>query len=170
MDGEQFSALWDQMRQKYGVYLRVLDRIPADRFHGHPVPGMRTPAEMVAHISGSIVRDITKGILSGTIEADEAGEDEVAAGLEEKAAVLAFARDCWKEADAAAGSIGEEELGRTVGNPWGMTLPAPVAVHILNDEFVHHRGQLYAYVRACGEEPPFIWGFEENEEAFAPHG
>ena len=38
------------------------------------------------------------------------------------------------------------------------------------DEFLHHRGQLYTYVRACGAEPPFMWGFEDNAEGFQPRG
>ena len=31
-----------------------------------------------------------------------------------------------------------------------------------------HRGQLYAYTRALGVEPPLVWDFEHNEAAFAP--
>ena len=42
------------------------------------------------------------------------------------------------------------------------------AIHTMNDEFVHHRGQLYAYARACGGNPPFVWGHADNEPDFAP--
>jgi hypothetical protein len=31
-------ALWDQFRQKYGVYHRLLDVIPADRYPSQPAP------------------------------------------------------------------------------------------------------------------------------------
>ena len=170
MNRQWLDGMWDHMRQKYGIYLRVLDVIPPDRFHDHPIAGMRTPAQMVVHTSGSIVRDIAEGVASGTIEADEASEDQVASTLESKSDVLLFARDCWGRAAAAVAKVGDEELSGGVENPWGFPLNGTFAMVILNDEFTHHRGQLYAYVRACGAEPPFMWGFGENAEPFQPKG
>ena len=40
MNKTVLDQMWDQFRQKYGVYLRLLDAIPADRFASHPIPGM----------------------------------------------------------------------------------------------------------------------------------
>lgn len=168
MDKSSLNQMWDLMRQKYGIYLRVLESIPADRLGEHPVPGMRTPIEMVVHTSGTIVRDIAEGVASGSIEADEDGEEAVAARLGSREDVLTFARECWKRADAAIASTGDEQLAGAVGNPWGLPLDGTFAMAILNDEFLHHRGQLYTYVRACGGEPPFMWGFGENPEGFGP--
>jgi uncharacterized damage-inducible protein DinB len=162
------DGLWDHTRQKYGIYLRVLEAIPADRFHDHPIDGMRTPAELVVHTSGSIVRDIAEGVASGTIGADEAGEGEVARGLGSKEDVLEYARDCWARADAAIAMVDDEKLTGSVANRWGMSLNGVFAMVILNDEFTHHRGQLFAYVRACGGEPPFMWGFADNDPEFRP--
>ena len=168
MNKEWLDDMWDHMRKKYGIYLRALEAIPADRFHEHPVPDMRTPAQIVVHTSGSIVRDIAKGVASGTIKANERGEDEVAASLDSKEAVLAFARDCWNEASAAVAGAGDDALTNSVGNPWGMPLNGTFSMVILDEEFLHHRGQLYAFARACGAEPPFIWGFDDNPEGFRP--
>ncbi|MEJ2541769.1 MAG: DinB family protein [Gemmatimonadota bacterium] len=168
MNKQWLNGMWDHMRQKYGIYLRVLEAIPEDRFHDHPLPGMRTPTQLVVHTSGSILRDIAEGVASGEIAPGEAGEDEVAEGLTSKDEVLAFARNCWLQADRAIRSVGDEELSGPVKNSWGIPLTGTFAMVVLNDEFLHHRGQLYAYVRACGGEPPFMWGFEENPEGFAP--
>lgn len=168
MDAQAFAPFWDQIRQKYGIYLRLLEAIPADRFDTRPVPGMRTPTEMVVHTSGSIVRDIAQGVAKGRITAEEAGEEGVAATLGGKAETLDFARACWAQAAAAVGRIGDEELSAIVDTPWDMTFPGWVGFGILNDELLHHRGQLYAYVRACGAEPPFMWGFADNPEGFGP--
>jgi len=170
MNKQRLDGMWDHMRQKYGVYLRVLEAIPADQFDGQPVSGMRTPAQLVVHTSGSILRDIAEGVASGTIAADEAGEDSVAAGLSSKEEVLGFARDCWAKADAAIAAAGDEHLSGEVRNPWGIPLNGTFAMVVLNDEFLHHRGQLFAYVRACGGEPPFMWGFEDNPDGFQPKG
>ena len=170
MNRQWLDGMWDHMRQKYGIYLRVLEAIPADRFHEHPVAGMRTPAQTVVHVSGSIVRDIAEGVASGAIATDERGEDAVAATLSSKDEVLAFAQACWKRADAAIASVGDEQLAGGVENSWGIPLNGTFAMVVINDEFLHHRGQLYSYVRACGGEPPFMWDFENNPEGFRPEG
>lgn len=170
MDKQTFTQAWDQFRQKYGIYLRLLDTIPADQFHSHPVPGMRTPAELVVHTSGSIVRDIAQGVAKGAITANESAEDAVAAGLPTKTDVIAFARTCWDQASAAVQAIGDRELSQVIPTPWHMTFPGWVGFNIQNDEFMHHRGQLYVIARLAGAQPPFMWGFGDNEPAFKPAG
>jgi uncharacterized damage-inducible protein DinB len=168
MNKQSLEQLWDQFRQKYGVYLRLLEAFPEDRLHSRPIAGMRTPAEIAVHISASVVRDIAQGVEKGAITANEAGEDTVAAGLRSKDELLAFVRDSWKTADGAVKGIGDAELQAMVPTPWNKTFPGWVAFHVMGDEFLHHRGQLYAFARASGAEPPFIWGFDQNEPGFLP--
>jgi len=100
------DGMWDPMRQKYGIYLRVLDAIPADRWHERPIPGMRTPTELVVHTSGSSLRDIAEGVASGSIETGE--EEATVACLESKDDVLDFARSCWARAEAAIAGVGDD--------------------------------------------------------------
>ncbi len=171
MNKQMLEQTWDQMRQKHGVYLRLLEVLPEERYYSHPVPGMRTPAELVVHVSGSIVRDIAQGVAKGRITADESAEAKVAAELGDKAGVIAFARRCFDDASAAVATIGDAQLSAMVPTPWNMTFPGWVGFNILNDEFVHHRGQLYTYARLCGVEPPFLWGFADNAPEYRPgHG
>ncbi len=168
MDKATLDQVWDQMRQKYGVYLRVLEALPEDRLHTHPIPAMRSPAHLAVHVSSTCVRDMARGVEQGEVTADEAAEEGVASGLHTKQDLLDFARECWDQAQAAVDRIGDEELQAMVSTPWDMTFPGWVGFEIMRDEFLHHRGQLYAYVRACGEAPPFLWGFEENAPEFRP--
>jgi uncharacterized damage-inducible protein DinB len=168
MNKDTLDQMWDQFRQKYGVYLRLLEAIPADSYAAHPVPGMRTPAELAVHISGSVVRDMAEGVAKGRITADESLEEKTAGELGNKAALIAFARECFDQADAAVKRIGDAELAAMVPTPWGKTWPGFVAFHVLHDEFLHHRGQLYAFARCCGAEPPFMWGFAENAPEYRP--
>ena len=169
MDKQTLEKAWNLTRQKYGIYLRLLEVIPDDRFHTHPVQGMRTPTEMVVHTSGSLVRNIAQGVAKGEITADESSEDSIASGLATKADVISYARACWEEADAAVASIGDAELSAIVPTPWDMTMPGWVLFNVLSDEFLHHRGQLYAYARVCGVEPPYIWSFDDNAPEFGRH-
>jgi uncharacterized damage-inducible protein DinB len=129
---------------------------------------MRAPAELAVHISGTCVRAIAEGVAKGKITVDEAGEDKVAGELGNKAAVLAFARECFDRANDAVARIGDAELAAMVPTPWGSAWPGAVAFHVMNDEFVHHRGQLTAFVRLCGGEPPFMWGYADNAPEYRP--
>jgi uncharacterized damage-inducible protein DinB len=129
---------------------------------------MRTPAELVAHMSSSMVRGITAGVAAGEITVDESLEAGAAKELKTPADAIALAKQCWDEANTTVASITDAQLSAMVPTPWNMTFPGWVFFHILSDEFLHHRGQLYAYARACGVEPPFIWGFAENAPEFRP--
>lgn len=168
MNKTALDHMWDQFRQKYGVYLRLLEAFPADKLATHPIAGMRTPAELAVHVCGTIVRDIPVGVAKGRITAEEAEEARVAGELRDTAALLAFAHRCWEQGDAAVQRIGDAELVAMVGTPWGSSWPGAVAFHVVNDEFVHHRGQLYAMARACGVAPPFLWSYGENAPEFKP--
>jgi uncharacterized damage-inducible protein DinB len=168
MNRQALDQAWDQMRRKYGVYLRLLEILPEDRYHSHPVPGMRTAAELAVHVCTTVVRDIAQGVAKGEITAEEEAEAGIAAGLRTRAALLDFARECWAEADGAVAAIGDAQLGAMVPTPWHMTFPGWVGFGIMSDEFLHHRGQLYVYARLFGVEPPFIWGFADNAPEFRP--
>jgi uncharacterized damage-inducible protein DinB len=115
-----------------------------------------------------VVRGLAEGVAQGRITAEEGEEARIAGELGTKAALLAFARRCFEQADAAVRRIGDAELAAMVPTPWNSTWPGYVAFHVMNDEFVHHRGQIYAYARACGAEPPFMWGYAENAPEFQP--
>ena len=168
MNKEMLDTMWDHFRQKYGVYLRVLDAFPADRLHSHLVSGMRTPAELAVHVSGSVVRDVAQGVAKGRITADESREAGVARGLDTNERLVSFAAECLDQASAAVAAIGDKELTATVTTPWNMTFPGWVGFQLMSDEFLHHRGQLYVYARLCGVTPPFMWSFGDNAPGYRP--
>lgn len=167
MNEQSLKRRWDLIRQQYGIYLRLIESISEEKLQEHVVPSMRTPAQLIAHTSGTIVRDFAQGVASGEIRKSQ-DEEAVASGLSSREKASAFARKCWQDADAAMREVGEDELQATVKTPWNMTFPGTAVVNMLSDEFLHHRGQLYVYARAAGGEPPFLWSFDQNEPAFAP--
>jgi uncharacterized damage-inducible protein DinB len=167
VDKKGLGVLWDQVRQRYGVYLRLLEAIPNDQFQARPFKGVRTAAELVAHVSGGIIRDIPQGVARGEIKSNDAAEANAARSFTSSAEAVAFARRCWKEADTAVASIGDAQLNGMV-KAWGSNLPGAACMHLLADELLHHRGQLYVFARALGGNPPFVWSFPENAPEFAP--
>ena len=162
-----FVRIWDQLRQKYGVYLRLIELLPEAQLQTTPIPGMRSPAELIAHLSSGIVRGIMQGIAVGTVKQED--ESAIALAFKDKKDVLDLAHECWEEADRVARQITEEQLDATV-NAWGAPMRASALVYILADELVHHRGQLYVYARVLGAEPPFVWSHTDNAIEFAPRG
>jgi len=167
LNKQSLERRWDLFRQQYGIYMRLLEAIPEDSLQDEVVPGMRTPAQLIAHTSGTIVRDFALGLASGEIRTDE-DEDAAAAGLGSRADALAYARKCWEAADSAMKGVGDGELSAKVGSPWNMSFRGTAVVNMMSDEFIHHRGQLYVYARAAGGEPPFVWSFDKNAAEFAP--
>ena len=130
MNKATLDQMWDQFRQKYGVYLRLLESFPDDSLATLPVPGMRSPAELAVHVSSTCVRDIAEGVARGQITADEAAEAKIAADMVNSQALVAFARECFERADAAVKRIGDAELAAMVPTPWKSVWPGWVAFHV----------------------------------------
>jgi uncharacterized damage-inducible protein DinB len=168
MNQQALLQMWDQMRQKNGIALRVIALLPADGLDSHPIPNMRTPKELIVHMYDGMLRTLIEGVVSGEVRYDESSEKTLAAGIKSRDELVRFARDRWTAADRAVASITDAELAHEVKTPFGMNFPGWVIFGITQDEFLHHRGQLYTYLRALGGEPPMMWDFANNEPAFQP--
>jgi uncharacterized damage-inducible protein DinB len=165
MTRQNLESLWEQFRLSNGVTLRALQAIPDDQLGASPVPNMRSARELVDHIY-SYVKAIPQAVVKGQITA--ADVEPQLARLATTQDMVAYARECFQQADEAVKQITDQQLSSMVATHWGPSFPGSMMMTVLYDEHLHHRGQLYAYLRALGIEPPFIWGFEENEPAFQP--
>jgi len=169
MNKQVLLQMWDHFRQANGVGMRVIEMLPEDKLDATVIPGMRTPKQLVVHLYGQVVREIAEGALQGRIsDATEQNEKQIAAGLKTKADLLRWCRECWDAADRATHAMTDDKLMAMTTTPWNMSFPAFVAYTIMSDEYFHHRGQIYAYLRALGLTPPHMWSFGENAEPFRP--
>lgn len=157
-------TMWDQMRMRHGITLRVLDQIPADKLNTHPIPGMRTPIELVVHMY-TYVREFTEGVIKGKLP--ELDEKTAATTIKTKEQLLSFVNAAWNVADRNANAATEKQLDATVKSAWG-SFPGYMVFGMLYDEYLHHRGQLYAFVRMFGIEPVMLWDYEHNASEFRP--
>lgn len=164
MNQKSFLAQWDHLRQVVGVGLRAVEALPENQLDSHPVPKMRTPKELAYHQFATL-SELLEGLVRGDIKD---AEDADAARIRSKAELVKFCRDCWTAANRAAQTITDEKLQTMLKTPWGHDLPAAAIVVIASDEFLHHRGQMYAFVRALGAEVPEMWIFAQNAEEFRP--
>lgn len=166
MNTKKLAAMWDHLRQVHGIGIRVLDAIPADKIDAHPIPNMRTPKELVVHMYAMTFREISEGTLRGKINTLD--EKALAEGIKTHADLVQFAKDQWTAADKAVAQMTDTTLTNTVSTPWNFEAPGSVMMEIIHDEYMHHRGQLYAYVRALGNDVPMMWDFENNAPEFQP--
>ena len=165
MNKAEFDKSWNYFRTVNGVGLRAIARLPEDRLDDHPIPNMRTPKQLVIH-TYQIVRDITQGILDGNLVDSEPAEKAAEARIRTKAELEAFCREAWAAGAKNAAAIGDAQLSGIVTTPWGHDLPGAEFYQVLNNEYWHHRGQLYCHLRAMGVEPPGLYDRANNEPEF----
>ena len=166
LNKQALMGMWDMQRQRVGIGLRCVEMIPADKFDSHPIANMRSPKELLVHTYGMVMREMTEAVIRGEVkEIDEKG---VVAGLKSRDDVLKYCRDCWNASDKAASQITDAQLAAIVKTPWGMDVPGWWILGAQHDEYLHHRGQLYTYLRQMGAEVPMMWDFEHNAPGFQP--
>jgi uncharacterized damage-inducible protein DinB len=164
MTREPFLAHWDHVRQLVGIGLRLVEAVPESKLDAHPVPKMRSPKQL-AHHQFATLRELLEGLVRGDVRDAEESDAEK---IHSKAELVRFCHDCWAGANRAAQSVTDEQLSAVVKTPWGHDLPGGYVPVIASDEFLHHRGQMFAYVRALGGEVPEMWDFSHNAEEFRP--
>jgi uncharacterized damage-inducible protein DinB len=170
MNKQTLTRMWDHLRQCNGIAMRVIASLPDDKLDSHPIPNMRTPKQLVVHLYDDIIKAMAESVPRGELSYDTSRgtEKKIAAGIRSRAELLDFARGRWNAADQAVASATDAQLAAEVKTPFGRTMPGAMILGAMTDEFFHHRGQLFAYLRALGGEPPTMWDFEHNEPAFQP--
>jgi uncharacterized damage-inducible protein DinB len=165
-DRQHHIGVWDHFRQCHGITLRTIERLPEDKLDSRPIQNMRTPRELIAHLYGTIVRAIPEGVVRGEIKPED--DKEIMARVKTREDLIRFVNESWSAADKAAAAITDANLLGTVKTPWGFDMPGSMCMGVVIDEYFHHRGQLYAYLRQLGGEPPMMWDFEHNAAEYRP--
>jgi len=159
MSTPMLQAQWDHIRDIHGIFMRLMAAFPKDKLDAHPIPGMRTPKEIAVH-AYAYVGGIPAAVVKGKLTAEDAPEpvDKIKSTED----VLKHCRERFEMGSKAVAQITDVHLKGMVTTHWGPTMPGFAMMGVINDETLHHRGQLYAMLRACGVEPPFLWDFEHN--------
>ncbi len=166
MNRQTLDMIWDHLRMMNGITVRLIDTLRDDQLDSHPIPKMRTPKELVVHLYGMSIRAMAEGVANGEIR--EVDEKSICAGIRSKSDLQRYATESWQATDRVLKTVTDAQLNAAVRTPWGGPMPAPVVIQAIRDELTHHRGQLFAYVRALGGEVPMMWDFEHNAPEFQP--
>jgi len=102
------------------------------------------------------------------IPADKLDEQTICERIKTHADLVRFAKESWDAGAAAREKITDQHLSAVVQTPWNYQAPGYIMFGITHDEYLHHRGQLYAYLRVFGVEPVMMWDFGHNAPEYQP--
>jgi uncharacterized damage-inducible protein DinB len=165
MNKQEFLARCDYFNMVHGVTLRAVGAFSDEELDFRPRPGMRTPRELIFHIYAQ-ERILAEAAQQGrfTMEAasssspeDEAGASALNA-LRTASGARQYADACHQAAEKIFRAMSEDDVVRPVESPMG-TYPAWQYFTFAYDEHWHHRGQIYAYLRLLGKEPPVLYDY-----------
>jgi uncharacterized damage-inducible protein DinB len=168
MNKTMMAGFWDHFRTMHGVTVRCVEAIPKDKLDARPCKDMRTAKELVTHMYAQM-RFVTDGVPKGHIAYTDANDPAEMATIKNHDDLVRYAKESWEIADRKVKSLTDAQLEAIVQTEWGgLSFPGWVCIHIVYDEHLHHRGQLYAFLRQLGVEPPFLWDFEHNAPEYRP--
>jgi uncharacterized damage-inducible protein DinB len=165
MNKQELLARRDYFNMVHGVTVRAIDAFSDEELDFRPRPAMRTPRELIFHMY-SQEQLLAEAAQQGrfTIEAagrsnpeNEAGSSALK-GLATVSHARAYADACHQAAEQIFRTMSENDVVRPVESPFG-TYPAWQYFLFAYDEHWHHRGQLYAYLRLLGKEPPMLYDY-----------
>ena len=166
MNSQQFLSRCDYFDLVHGVTVRAIGALSDTELSFRPAKGMRSPRELIFHVYAQ-EKIVAEGTAQGrlSMEATSASNPEGGPGAAEcaklvtVAAARAYAEACHRAAAQAFRAMSNDELARPVESPFG-TYPAWQYFTFVYDEHWHHRGQLYAYLRLLGKEPPILYDYQ----------
>lgn len=130
---------------------RVLDAFPESDFFTFSIGGMRTPAQLAGELL-SITAPALEAITNNLTE--NYTEPELP---KTKAEFLQKWDEATTSIDNSWWNLSIVDFGEyyNLFNQYNSPIIESILYFIDNE--VHHRGQLYVYLRALGIEPPFFW-------------
>lgn len=165
MDRKTLLSVWDQFRQIHGVTVRAIEAIPADQLDARPIPNMRSVKELVDHIY-VYVRGVPPAILRGELVSEDCPPH--LERLTTHKDFVTYAVESFRIADQAVAKMTDNHVATSIPTFFGKDFTGMALMQVTYDEHLHHRGQLYAYLRAVGVSPPFIWSFDDNAPEYQP--
>jgi uncharacterized damage-inducible protein DinB len=142
-----FVRNWNRIHRETA---KVIKAAPADKLDWKPGEGMFTLRELISHIPQAEV-DIARSALAGTmqkvpLDLSSASVDEI---------VSTFDRQHEQLAEEVS-QLTDEQLGEKI-EAFGRQMPRMVLLKVMTEHEIHHRGQLFTYLRLAGVEPPNVY-------------
>ncbi len=145
----QLLAHWQGHRS---LTRRVIAAFPEKDFFEYAIGGMRTASQLALELLS-----IGAPALKAIVERDEKPYTEAGEALTTKAQFLQQWDDNTKVINNYFAQIPAEDFSK-IFNLFGQyNFPIVDSILYFVDNEIHHRGQMYVYLRGLGIEPPFFW-------------
>ncbi|MCP4582960.1 MAG: hypothetical protein GY839_15230 [candidate division Zixibacteria bacterium] len=145
MDRNNFLRYWHNVRR---LTIRLIDEFPDDSFDFRPAPEIMTVSQLFKHII-QVEIYIREGFLTNNWQVPEMpGSNMFVKDLLKDKLKLENQKSIKLLSDIPEGrflKIRETPLGRVSGE---------ILLFVAVDEEIHHRGNLYTYLRCLGKTPP----------------
>jgi uncharacterized damage-inducible protein DinB len=145
MDKKSFIRYWQNVRK---LTIRLLDEFPADSFDYRPAPEIMTVAQLYKHIL-MVETYIREGFLTARWEIPE----ETGASIFEKETIRDRLTIENQKTARLLAEVPEGKFMKIMPTPFG-DLSGELVLMVAVDEEIHHRGNLYVYLRCLGKTPP----------------
>jgi uncharacterized damage-inducible protein DinB len=131
---------------------RVIEMFPDDQFFSFSIGGMRTAAALATELLS-----IAAPALQTIVNRDAQPYAEPAHPLKTKEEFLALWDESTKSINENWPKLSVSDFGETFNLFGQYEFPIVENVLYFIDNEIHHRGQMYVYLRALNIEPPFFW-------------
>ncbi len=140
------DVLMRQFRDVQRGTRRLLELIPPERLDWAPHPGMFTLRQLAGHLA-TIGGQTASGIVLGVWERPHVPEE-----LTRDQALERLEASVTRTEELLAQLSDAEFERREIQMPWGVTMTVARAVAALIEHDIHHRTQLFLYLRELGLE------------------
>lgn len=162
MDKRSFLRYWHNVRQ---LTLKLLEEFPADSFDYRPVPEIMTVSQQFRHILELEIY-VREGFLTDSWQEPEG----LPGSIFEKEMLKDRLRTENERTTSLLSEVPDGRFIKRVETPYGV-LSGELLLLMAVDEEIHHRGNLYTYLRCLGKTPPqMIQNYHEilKEEGDVP--
>lgn len=148
-----FSAHFDEI---HAIACKAVRQVPEERRDFRPDSKMMTSFDLVFHMF-SQERVMLVGCKAGRLDLEEFRKvEQDKAPLRRIEDLARYGEAVHSETSAWLARCGSDDLIKPVSTFIGPSTPEKLLYSAL-EHIVHHRGQLYVYLRLMGIEPVFVW-------------
>jgi uncharacterized damage-inducible protein DinB len=148
MEIRSFVSNWNRIHKQTA---RAIGAAPADKLDWRPGEGMFTLRQLVTHIpeaEAGLARTAIAGSMQKVqLDFSTASVEEIVSTFDSSHAQLV----------EEVSKLTPDQLNEEI-EAFGRKMPRRVLLHALTEHEIHHRGQLFTYLRLAGVEPPNIYG------------
>ena len=151
-----FSDLAAHFDEVHAITCKAVRQIPDARRDFRPVPEMMTVWDLVFHMF-SQERVMLAGCRTGKSDmADFRAVEQDKGSLHTIEDLARNGERVHQDTRAWMGAVSEQDMAKAVQTFAGPSTPMRL-LHSALEHILHHRGQLYVYLRLMDIEPVFVW-------------